>query len=407
MKHGDKIPVDKLLDDNVVLHPVISSWREALTVDAKLLNSIKTDGQIEPVIFRQLGDKLQLIAGARRYFHQKMLGTKLEDIPQRVMELTDQQAMKVAAAENIFRKDWSKWEEARVISDLVTKGKMTMKDVASQMGLSLEVVKSRVALAELPEEIFNVLKKKDLPIGYADTIKALDKYPEAQVELINEIIKGTERGYTGIHTIEEANEFISKVEKKVKDQEELLKQYGPCPKCNSTNIHKSGYHSEAEKLMCNDCEHSWHGETKEAWEYYETKQKMKEMGIEVTEGPDKVTLTPRDVAKIVKEEAKAKADRLIEREEKEGTKLPKNFRSKAPLEAILAPLIHENLQKIEVRGDTITIELIEHTKMSFKGLKKDYTSGTEFARIETSYSYDDEDLQRIHDFINAVTKKEK
>jgi len=53
LEEGQRISTAKLLDDEVVLHPEISKWRDALRVDLGLLNSLR-DGQISPTVFRIL-----------------------------------------------------------------------------------------------------------------------------------------------------------------------------------------------------------------------------------------------------------------------------------------------------------------------------------------------------------------
>ena len=402
LEEGTIIDTTKYIDPEVVLHPVISKWRNSLTIDIGLMNSLK-QGQIQPIIFRLKNGKHELIVGARRYFHQKLLGTSWKDIPKEIKEdVSDRDAMLMAASENLFRQDFNPWEQARVISDLITEGGMKIKDVAKHLNVSEEVVRSRRALLELPEKLRKIFEEHNIPIGFAVPVKKLKKYPEGQERLLENIMEGMESRYGGTDTIEKAEEFVNRIIKQVKDMETLVAKYGVCPKCESNKIKESDWQGKEDKLQCTNCGHSWHKETKEPWEYYEMKQKAKEMGFEVEEGPETVKFTPKQVAKMIEEEQEKASE---EKEEKEEDKWPEKFRSNIPLETIVAPLINENIQKITVKGSSIDIELIEDKELYFKGLKKDYKAG-EKARIEvlTAWTMNtQETAEKIHGLIKRLS----
>jgi ParB/RepB/Spo0J family partition protein len=400
LEDGQKINTQILIDPEVVLHPEISKWRDALTVDLALLRSLKSDGQISPTIFRIRKDgKHELIAGARRYFHQKLLKTPWEDIPKDVRtKMTDRQALVIAASENIFRQDFSPWEEARAINSLVVTGNVKPKALAKKLGKSISYIYSRMALLQLPEKIQKRFESKGLAIGYATHVAELSEYPEAQDELVKQIIDGLRSRYSGISKLEEAERFVAQVKKSVADKEALLAKYGPCPACESKDIKESW---GEEHLNCGECGHSWHGITREPWEYYETKQKMEELGFTVEEGLEKVTLTPKDVATMVQRKAEEKRREEEEKEEE----LPKNFRSKVPLLTLLQPMIEgDNIQKMEIRDEKIEIQLIEGFDLYFNGLRKDYKAG-EKARIETAGWGGTESVAKNHEWVNNLTPK--
>ena len=207
-KGGQKIDTGKLIDPEVVLHPEIFKWRDALTVDPGLLNSLR-DGQIQPIVFRLKDDKHELLVGSRRYFHQKLLGTPWDDILKDVREnVSERDALLMAASENFFRKDFSPWEEARVIESLVKKGRMKPKELAKRLSVSVSYIQSRRALMQLPEEVRRCFEAKGIPIGYAVPVKKLKGMEEAQITLLEKVESGMENNYSGISTIEEADNFV-------------------------------------------------------------------------------------------------------------------------------------------------------------------------------------------------------
>ena len=404
LKDGQKIDTQKLIDDEVTLHPEISKWRDDLTVDLKLLNSLK-EGQIQSIIFRLLkSGKHELLVGSRRYFHQKLLGTPWQEIGKEIREVSDRDALLMAASENIFRKDFSPWEEARAIGSLLA-GKFTIKDLAKRFGVSDSYIRSRRDLLRLPKKIRNKFEAKNVPMSYASSVLKLETFEEAQVELVDEIVSGLTSGYSGIRTVEKADEFVARVIKRKEDMEALVAKYGPCPKCGSKQIFERGWGDE-NQLSCRECNHSWHKVTKEPWEYYEMKQKAEEMGYKVEEGPETVKFTPKEMAEMIKGEAEKQSE---EEEEESEEKLPEKFRSWIPLEAIIAPLIADNIQKIDVSGQTLEIQFIENPELSFMGYRKDYKSG-EKARIEVHSGWSSnsqEQTAKIHDLIKRLSEQVK
>ncbi len=372
-----KLNLEKLKDEQVVLHPEISKWRDKEKPDIQMLRSLNTRGQIQAVTFRELKDRPQLLAGARRYAHMKLLGWTWDEIKKDVREkMSDRDALILAIEENLRRKNLTVMEEARAVISLL-KNKMSIKNIAKLMGQSPSWVSSRKNLFALSEETRSLFEKHGLAYGYSVPLRKLGSLPEAQATLIEKIVEGRKGEYYGIKTIEKAEEFVTQILKQIKDKEDLLLKYGACPACASKDISKYG----DEHLNCENCNHSWHGITKEPWEYYEVKQNLERMGIEVEEGPEKLKLTPKDVADMIKKKERQ------EQEEKEAAEeeLPKNFRSKATLTMLLKPMLEgDNIQKLTVRDEKIEIQLIEGMDLYFDGLRKDYADGVSKARIMTA-----------------------
>ncbi len=400
-EEGQTIDTAKYKDKDVTLHPEIFKWRDTLTVDLGLMRSLE-DGQIQPIVFRLKDGKHELLVGSRRYFHQKLRGVAWEDILKDVREnVSERDALLMAASENIFRRDFNPWEEARAINSLLTKGKVSVKDLAGKLGKSQSYIASRRALLQLPKKIRKRFEEKNIPIGYASPLTKLEGMEEAQAALLEEIVDGMGRSYSGVRTIEAADTFVTRIKQQIKDHEELLAKYGPCPKCGSKNISK-GYRDN--QLTCDEdeCGYAWHGETKEPWAYYELKQGAQELGIEIVEEePGKMKLTPKDVADLIKKkERKEQQEREAAEEE-----LPKNFRSKATLLMLLEPMIaNDNIQKLEVRDEKIEIQLIEGMDLYFDGLRKDYADGVSKARIMTAGWGGTDSVKKNHDHVNKMTQ---
>lgn len=400
-----KLNLEKRKDKQVVLHPQISKWRDKEKPDIQMLRSLNTRGQIQPIVFRELGEKgIQLLAGARRYAHVKLLGWNWDEIKKDIREnVSDREALILAIEENLHRKNLTVMEEARAVNSLL-KNRMKIKEVAKLMNRTPSWVSSRKALFQLPEETRKLFEKHDLEYGYSVPLRKLKDLPEAQIALIENIVEAKQpHSYGGIRTIGSAEEFVTKILKQIKDAEDLLLKYGPCPVCGSKDI-KKGWQDEGQLICQSDgCGHEWHGETKEAWAYYELKQDAEKLGITVVEeAPGVMKVTPKEAAEMIqraerkqREEAKAEED-----------KLPDKFRTPARLPDLIAPLIaNDNIQTIEVRGENIEIKLIESSELSFTGIRKDYKDEVNKSRIIVNSWYSGKGVEGVHEFVTAQLKE--
>jgi ParB family chromosome partitioning protein len=82
-----------------------------------LVESVKKDGVLQPILVRPVGDKYELVAGERRYRAAKEAG--LTDIPVVVREMSDSSAVRLALMENLQREDLNPVEETEGILELL------------------------------------------------------------------------------------------------------------------------------------------------------------------------------------------------------------------------------------------------------------------------------------------------
>lgn len=84
-----------------------------------LVESIKADGILQPLLVRPLGNNnYELIAGERRYRAARDIG--LKEVPVTIRELTEQQALHIALVENLQREDLNPVEETEGILQLLS-----------------------------------------------------------------------------------------------------------------------------------------------------------------------------------------------------------------------------------------------------------------------------------------------
>jgi ParB family chromosome partitioning protein len=82
-----------------------------------LVESVKRDGILVPLLVRPVGDKYELVAGERRYKAAKDAACR--EVPATIREMSDSQAMQYALTENLQREDLNPIEETEGILDLL------------------------------------------------------------------------------------------------------------------------------------------------------------------------------------------------------------------------------------------------------------------------------------------------
>lgn len=105
------IDVDKLVRDEFSSR--IAQWTGD-EKDQELLYSINAIGLVQDVVVRPREDKYGVVAGWRRVITMKQTGKS--EVPCKVLDLDDLEALKMSMGENLGRKDLSKAEMTRVIN---------------------------------------------------------------------------------------------------------------------------------------------------------------------------------------------------------------------------------------------------------------------------------------------------
>jgi ParB family chromosome partitioning protein len=120
--------------------------------DEDLVNSIKENGLLQPILVRVAGDRFQVVAGQRRLNACRRLG--LRSIAAKIIEADDKEAFKISLIENIERKTLNPLEEAMAFKKYVDDfGFGGMTELAKEIGRSVTYVSRRVALLQLPKEV--------------------------------------------------------------------------------------------------------------------------------------------------------------------------------------------------------------------------------------------------------------
>ena len=150
----------------------------------ELAESIKTQGVIQPILVRPVGDgKYEIIAGERRWRAARMAG--LLAVPVVIRDMPDHQALAVALIENIQREDLNPLEQAIGIQRLINEFSLTHQGAADALGRSRAAITNLLRLLELAPPVRDLLAEGKLDMGHARALLALPAL--RQVGLAQEI----------------------------------------------------------------------------------------------------------------------------------------------------------------------------------------------------------------------------
>lgn len=143
-----------------------------------LADSIQKEGLLQPIIVRPKDGAYQIVAGERRWQASKLAG--LQTVPVRIVEIDDQQALRVALVENLQRSDLNAIEEARGYKDLMERGGLTQADLADAVSKSRSAVANSLRLLDLPQQIQDYVYNGDITAGHARAILSVQDEEKRQ-----------------------------------------------------------------------------------------------------------------------------------------------------------------------------------------------------------------------------------
>lgn len=137
----------------------------------ELASSIESEGLLQPILVRKIGDTYQIIAGERRYQACKQIG--LKTVPVRIMDATDDKAVELALVENIQRSDLNPIEEAYGYKRLMERRGLTQSEVAQAVSKGRSTIANALRLLDLPEEAQQLLFEEKITAGHARAILSI------------------------------------------------------------------------------------------------------------------------------------------------------------------------------------------------------------------------------------------
>jgi ParB family chromosome partitioning protein len=154
------LPVD-LIDPNP-LQPRRLFQSERL---AELAQSIRTNGIVQPLVVRRMGERYQLVAGERRWRAAKL--AEIRDLPVVIREIPDERLLEISLIENIQREDLNPIETAHAFARLGEELQLSPEQIGLRTGKDRSTVTNFLRLLQLPEDLQQLVAERRLSAGHA------------------------------------------------------------------------------------------------------------------------------------------------------------------------------------------------------------------------------------------------
>jgi ParB/RepB/Spo0J family partition protein len=147
----------------------------------ELVASIRLRGILQPILLRPKGEVYAIVAGERRYRAGLEAYGPDGEVPVIIREMTDQEALDAAIAENDDRDDPSETEQADAAVRYLAACQNDRTEAARRLGWSRSKLDRRLALAELSDAVKLALDERRIKVGHAELLAAVpgDKQDKA------------------------------------------------------------------------------------------------------------------------------------------------------------------------------------------------------------------------------------
>lgn len=152
----------------------------------ELAQSIKTQGLIQPITVRHLGNNsYQLISGERRLRASKLAG--INDIPAYIRTANDQQMLEMALIENIQRENLNAIEVALSFQRMIDECSLKQEELGDRVSKNRSTITNYLRLLKLPPAIQAAIRDNRITMGHARALINVEKSSD-QLFIFQEII---------------------------------------------------------------------------------------------------------------------------------------------------------------------------------------------------------------------------
>jgi ParB family transcriptional regulator, chromosome partitioning protein len=138
---------------------------------AELAASLRTQGLIQPITVRPNSEGYEIVAGARRFRAAHL--AEMGEIPVRIVQLSDEQAIEWQLIENSQRVDVHPYEEAQGFQRLLDLPGYDVATLAEKTGKSDSLIYARLALIQLIPEVAEAFQEERITASHANLIARL------------------------------------------------------------------------------------------------------------------------------------------------------------------------------------------------------------------------------------------
>lgn len=173
-----------------------------------LVDSIREQGILEPLVVAKTPAGYQIIAGERRWRAARIVG--LKKVPVVVKETTPQGMLEMSIVENVQREDLNPIERAQAYKRLIDDFGLGTNEVAKRVGKSSPTVSNTMRLLSLPDAIKDALVAGVITEGHVRPLISLGD-TQLMLDLFKKILR---ENFTVRQTEEQARQVKVEVQKK-------------------------------------------------------------------------------------------------------------------------------------------------------------------------------------------------
>ena len=154
---------------------------------AELAASIREQGVVQPIVVTPRGEKLEIVAGERRWRAAAMAGLTKVPVVWRERH-SESDLLEVALVENIQREDLNPLEAAEAYARLKDEFRLSHEKIADRVGKDRTTVTNALRLLKLPESVRERIRSGALSGGHARALASLVSADD-QERLAEEILR--------------------------------------------------------------------------------------------------------------------------------------------------------------------------------------------------------------------------
>ena len=138
---------------------------------AELAQSIRTNGIVQPLVVRRMGDRYQLVAGERRWRAAKL--AEIHEVPVVIRDIPDERLLEISLIENIQREDLNPMETAHAFARLTEELQLSPEQIGQRTGKDRSTVTNFLRLLQLSDDLQQLVAERRLSAGHARCLLAL------------------------------------------------------------------------------------------------------------------------------------------------------------------------------------------------------------------------------------------
>jgi ParB family chromosome partitioning protein len=154
---------------------------------AELAASIREQGIVQPIVVTPRGEKLEIVAGERRWRAAAMAGLTKVPVVWREKQ-SESDLLEVALVENLQREDLNPLDAAEAYARLKDEFRLSHEKIADRVGKDRTTVSNALRLLKLPSSVRDRIRSGLLSAGHGRALASLAS-PDDQERLAEEILR--------------------------------------------------------------------------------------------------------------------------------------------------------------------------------------------------------------------------